>query len=54
MKWLLERLREPSTAAGVGAVAIGLDAYAQSGSWVGALVAGLGAVAAVQREGAKE
>jgi hypothetical protein len=51
MKWFLSRLKEPSTAAGFGAVALGLDQYATTGSWLGALVAGLGAFAAVQGEG---
>jgi len=50
MRWLLSRLREPSTAAGVGAVALGLDSYASTGNWLGAVVAALGAFAAVQAE----
>ncbi|MEQ8585945.1 MAG: hypothetical protein RLO01_01815 [Thalassobaculaceae bacterium] len=50
MNWLLKRLREPSTSAGVAAVAVGLEQFATTGSWIGGVVAALGAFAAVQGE----
>lgn len=50
MKWLKDRLREPSTTAGAAAIVAGLEQFAVTGNWLGALVAGLGAFAALTSE----
>lgn len=49
MRWFFERLREPSTAAGVGLAYTGFQAWSTTGDWrnaVGALLAGLVAISA--------
>ena len=47
MKWLGNRMREPSTMAGIGLVGGSLTVYSETGSWLSALIMLLGGVGSV-------